>query len=40
MATTTRTKVNIEFLLVKAELKGILEKGLIIGCLHEIYIGA
>jgi len=29
MATSKRTKVNIEFLLVKAELKGIPEKGLL-----------
>ena len=29
MATTKRTKANIEFLLVKAELKGIPEKGLL-----------
>ena len=29
MATTKRTKANIEFLLVKAELKGIHEKGLL-----------
>ena len=27
MATTKRTKANLEFLLVKAELKGIPEKG-------------
>ena len=29
MATAKRTKANIEFLLVKAELKGIPEKGLL-----------
>jgi hypothetical protein len=29
MATAKRTKVNLEFLLVKAELKGIPEKGLL-----------
>ena len=28
MATTKRAKMNLEFLLVKAELKGIPEKGL------------
>ena len=29
MATTKRAKANIEFLLVKAELKGVSEKGLL-----------
>ena len=29
MATTKRAKVNLEFLLVKAEVKGIPEKGLL-----------
>ena len=29
MATTKRTKANLEFLLVKADLKGIPEKGLL-----------